>query len=69
MKLPDFLCGQLMCAHPLRAFESLTRTKIRIVSSAQGEQSYPTPAIVGTLADYNVINRPREIGLRMMFSF
>jgi hypothetical protein len=34
-----------------------------------GVQGYATPPLVGALADYDVINRPREIGLRVKYSY
>ena len=68
--LPGYTLGNLSLAVEHRPY-ALTGyvTNIADKRAVLGFQPYATPPTVGALANYDVINRPREIGLRVRYSF
>lgn len=68
--LPGYTLGNLSLAIKHRPYELMGYvTNIADRRAVIGFQPYATPPTVGALADYDVINRPREIGLRVRYSF
>jgi hypothetical protein len=68
--LPGYTLGNLSLAIKHQPIELMGYvTNIANKRAVLGIQGYATPPLVGALADYDVINRPREVGLRVKYSF
>ena len=68
--LPGYTLGNLSVGITHRPYEITGYvTNLANKRAVLGLQGYETPPIVGAIGDYNVINRPREIGVRMKYLF
>jgi outer membrane receptor protein involved in Fe transport len=68
--LPGYTLGNLSLAIKHRPYEVMGYvTNVADKRAVLGLNEFATPPTVGTLADYDVVTRPREVGVRVRYTF
>jgi iron complex outermembrane recepter protein len=68
--LPAYAIGNLSVTVKHQPYDlMLYATNVADKRAVLGVNNHPDPPIVGELANFDIINRPREVGLRVAFDF